>query len=143
MSVEEFGYKTKAPLLTLISCGDADSAVGTFPKEYHELFEKNGNKNIYFEVPGANHDNVAVAAGLYNFVQAAFGALNPEPACTEVEVINPNLKFVTKTKVVTKTDKITKTVKVTKTAKVTKTKTAVKTHTVKKTKKVVKTVTKN
>jgi len=147
MSVEEFGYENKAPFVTLIDVGTADKAVGTFPKEYHELFERNGNNNIYFEVPGADHNDTAVAAGLYNFVQTAFGALNPEPECTsvneeqeqnevdsnpEVELseeeeqeqgeeqgnVDPKNPYVV---YVTKTKVVTKTAKATKTVKVTKT----------------------
>jgi len=149
MSVEEFGYENKAPFVTLIDVGTADKAVGTFPKEYHELFERNGNNNIYFEVPGADHNDTAVAAGLYNFVQTAFGALNPEPECTSVneeqeqeqnEVdSNPEVELSEEEEqeqgeeqgnvdpknpyvvYVTKTKVVTKTAKATKTVKVTKT----------------------
>jgi len=63
------------PYVTLISCGTNDSMVGQFPKGYHDILERNHQESIYFEVPGADHDNDAVAAGFYNFVQTCFGAL--------------------------------------------------------------------
>lgn len=52
----------------MVMCGTADSVVGQFPKSYHELLAKNGVSNIWYEVPGANHDNNAVHSGLYNFL---------------------------------------------------------------------------
>jgi len=70
-------FRAEIPLIvTLISCGTNDSAVGQFPKGYQEILAKNNQDSIYMEVPGADHDDNAVAAGFYNFVQAAFGALN-------------------------------------------------------------------
>jgi len=65
-----------APIVTLISCGTSDSVVGQFPKSYHEILTRNNQEHIWFEVPGADHDGVAVSAGFYNFISAAFGALN-------------------------------------------------------------------
>ncbi|OUM56962.1 carbohydrate esterase family 1 protein [Piromyces sp. E2] len=64
------------PIVTLISCGTNDSVVSDFPKKYHEILTQNHQENIWFEVPGADHDPVAVTAGLYNFVQTLFGALD-------------------------------------------------------------------
>ena len=52
----------------MVMCGTADSVVGQFPKSYHELLAKNGVSHIWYEVPGANHDNNAVHSGLYNFL---------------------------------------------------------------------------
>ncbi|ORX42573.1 alpha/beta-hydrolase [Piromyces finnis] len=65
-----------APIVTLISCGTSDSVVGQFPKSYHEILTRNNQEHIWFEVPGADHDGTAVSAGFYNFISAAFGALN-------------------------------------------------------------------
>jgi len=71
---EEF-RSDNPPFVTLISCGTNDSAVGEFPKSYHEILTKNNQQHIWFEIPGADHDNNAISAGYYNFIQTAFGAL--------------------------------------------------------------------
>eukprot|EP00833_Pecoramyces_ruminatium_P011664 jgi/Orpsp1_1/1185696/evm.model.c7180000094868.1 len=65
-----------SPYVTLISCGTNDSVVGQFPKSYHEILTRNNQEHIWFEIQGADHDGVAVSAGYYNFISAAFGALN-------------------------------------------------------------------
>ena len=31
-----------------------------------ELLEKNGAQHIWYEIPGADHDNTAIQSGLYN-----------------------------------------------------------------------------
>jgi endo-1,4-beta-xylanase len=63
------------PYVTLIACGTNDSVVGTFPKSYHEILTRNNQPHVWFEVPGADHDNNAINAGYYNFCSAAFGVL--------------------------------------------------------------------
>ncbi len=61
------------PQVFILCCGTRDSVVGTFPRQYHELFEKNGTRHIWYEITGANHDNNAIKSGLYNlFKQIAF-----------------------------------------------------------------------
>nr|UOO00981.1 feruloyl esterase [Pecoramyces sp. F1] len=75
-TVNNFRSNSPAPIVTLISCGTNDSAVHQFPKEYHEVLTRNNQRHIWFEIPGADHDARAISAGLYNFVSAAFGALN-------------------------------------------------------------------
>eukprot|EP00833_Pecoramyces_ruminatium_P017054 jgi/Orpsp1_1/1191086/evm.model.d7180000083394.1 len=64
------------PFVTLISCGTNDNVVFEFPKSYHEILTRNNQEHIWFEVPGADHDTDAIAAGFYNFVSATFDALN-------------------------------------------------------------------
>lgn len=54
--------------LLLICAGDSDSVVGKFPLSYHQILEKNGSKHIWYEVPGADHDNTAIKSGIYNFL---------------------------------------------------------------------------
>jgi enterochelin esterase-like enzyme len=54
------------PEVFIICCGTRDSVVGTFPKSYHELLEKNGTDHIWYEITGADHDNNAIKSGLYN-----------------------------------------------------------------------------
>ncbi|ORX42703.1 alpha/beta-hydrolase [Piromyces finnis] len=65
-----------SPIVALINCGTSDSVVGQFPKSYHEILTRNNQEHIWFEVQGADHNGVAVSAGFYNFILAAFGALN-------------------------------------------------------------------
>lgn len=57
------------PETFMVCCGTRDSVVGTFPKEYHELMEKNGIDHIWFEVTGADHDNNAIRSGIYNLMK--------------------------------------------------------------------------
>ena len=64
------------PIVSLIDCGTNDSVVGKFPESYHEILTRNNQEHIYFEVPGADHDWNAISAGLYNFLQTTFGALD-------------------------------------------------------------------
>ncbi len=61
------GMQKEKPMM-MITCGDSDKTVGQFPKSYHELFEKAGIDHIWYEVPGADHDNTAIRSGLYNFL---------------------------------------------------------------------------
>ncbi len=62
------------PYLLMIGGGTNDSVVGTFPKQYHELFDKNGTTNIWMEVPGAGHDGGVGTPLFYNFFKAMFKA---------------------------------------------------------------------
>ena len=74
---QESEFRTDVPpFVTLVSCGTNDSVVGTFPKSYHEILTTNGQEHIWFEVPGADHDDKAIAAGLYNYLSTAFGVLD-------------------------------------------------------------------
>ncbi len=65
---DEMKFKDDAikPDKFIICCGTKDSVVGTYPKQYHELLEKNGSKHIWYEIPGADHDNNAIKSGLFN-----------------------------------------------------------------------------
>lgn len=67
---EEVEIKKKdfLPKLVMILCGTKDGVVGTFPKEYHELFDKNGIEHLWYEVPEADHDANAIKSGLFNFL---------------------------------------------------------------------------
>lgn len=56
------------PGLLMICCGTRDSVVGKFPKGYHEVMETNGVEHLWYEVPGADHDNTTIRSGIYNFV---------------------------------------------------------------------------
>ena len=61
------------PEVFIICCGTNDSVVGTYPRSYHELLEKNGSDHVWYEIQGADHDNNAIKSGLYNlFKQIAF-----------------------------------------------------------------------
>ena len=62
------------PDIFIICCGSKDSVVGTYPKSYHEILEKNGTGHIWYEINGADHDNNAINSGVYNlFKQIAYG----------------------------------------------------------------------
>ncbi len=56
------------PKLLMICCGTKDSVVGTFPASYHEIMERNEVDHLWYEVPGADHNDQAIRSGLYNFV---------------------------------------------------------------------------
>ena len=65
----KFAEGAVTPDKIIICCGTRDSVVGKFPMGYHNLFEKNGIKHIWYEVPNADHDMQAQYSGLYNFLQ--------------------------------------------------------------------------
>lgn len=71
---EEAKFKDgdELPFVFMITCGTKDSVVGQFPKAYHELFEKNGVAHTWWEVPNADHNDVAIRSGYYNFIQRIF-----------------------------------------------------------------------
>ena len=62
------------PYLIMLCSGTNDSVVGTFPKSYHNIMEKNEVNHIWYEINGANHDNRAIRSGLYNFFRYIFQA---------------------------------------------------------------------
>ncbi len=64
----------KLPYLLMIAGGTNDSVVGTFPKEYHQLFTTNGTTHIWTEVPGGGHDGSVGIPLFYNFFRAVFKA---------------------------------------------------------------------
>ena len=64
----------KLPYLLMIAGGTNDMVVGTFPKQYHELFTKNGTDHIWTEVPGGQHDGSVGIPLFYNFFRAVFQA---------------------------------------------------------------------
>ena len=69
----KFADGATIPNVFIVCCGTRDSVVGTFPKQYHELFEANGADHIWYEITGADHDNNAIKSGLFNlFKQIAF-----------------------------------------------------------------------
>ncbi len=71
---EEVVYDGYTPYLTLICSGDNDHTVGTFPKSYHELYEKNGVNHIWYEIKGSDHGDPAISSGIYNFCKYVFKA---------------------------------------------------------------------
>ena len=62
------------PYVLMIAAGTNDNVVGTFPKQYHNILTRNGQSHLYYEVPGAGHDNTSIASGLNNFIRAIFKA---------------------------------------------------------------------
>ena len=67
-----FDGKDYSPYLLMVCCGTNDGVVGTFPKSYHEIFDKNGTKHVWYEIQGADHDATAIKSGLYNFISNIF-----------------------------------------------------------------------
>lgn len=64
----------ETPYLIMVCCGTKDGVVGTFPKSYHNILEKNEVNHLWYEVPGADHDSNAIRSGLYNFISSIFKA---------------------------------------------------------------------
>ena len=62
-----FAEGTVLPEKIIINCGTRDSVVGKFPLGYHDLFTKNGIEHLWYEVPGADHDQTTQYSGMYNF----------------------------------------------------------------------------
>lgn len=67
-----FAGKEYEPTVFMVCCGTKDSVVGTFPKSYHNIFEKNGTTHTWYEITDADHDSVAIKSGFHNFLRAAF-----------------------------------------------------------------------
>lgn len=67
-----FDGKDYSPKLLLICCGTRDGTVGSFPKSYHQIMERNKTKHIWYEVPDADHDGNAVKSGFNNFIRYIF-----------------------------------------------------------------------
>lgn len=73
----KFADDATVPEAFIICCGSSDSVVGTYPKQYHEILEQNGSSHIWYEIPGADHDNTAIKSGLFNlFKQIAYDKVN-------------------------------------------------------------------
>ena len=64
----------QVPYLLMIAGGTSDNVVGTFPKEYHQIFDQNGVPNIWTEVPGGGHDGGVGTPLFYNFFKNVFKA---------------------------------------------------------------------
>ena len=56
------------PELLMICCGTRDGVVGKFPESYHNIMTTNKVEHLWYEVPGADHDNNAIKSGMYNFL---------------------------------------------------------------------------
>jgi len=74
LSEDEVKFKEgdELPHLLMVCCGSQDGTVGQFPKSYHEIFERNGVKHVWYEVPGADHNSQAIRSGLNNFLKTIF-----------------------------------------------------------------------
>ena len=62
------------PYILMIGGGTSDQVVGTFPKEYHQIFDQNGTTNIWEEFAGAGHDAGVGTPLFYNFFRYVFKA---------------------------------------------------------------------
>lgn len=74
LSEDELTFEGKdySPKVLLVCCGTNDGTVGTFPKSYHEIFEKNGTQHVWYEITGADHDSNAIRSGFNNFIRYIF-----------------------------------------------------------------------
>lgn len=63
-----FAEGAELPELLMVCCGTKDSVVGQFPASYHQILEQNGVEHLWYEVPGADHNDQAIRSGLYNFM---------------------------------------------------------------------------
>ena len=62
------------PYVLMIAGGTNDGMVGTYPKQYSDLFTEHGTENIFISVPGGGHDNKTVTPLMYNFIRCLFKA---------------------------------------------------------------------
>ncbi|MBQ8800352.1 MAG: esterase family protein [Lachnospiraceae bacterium] len=67
-----FAGKDFEPKVLMVCCGSKDGTVGQFPLGYHNIMERNGVAHTWYEVPEADHNAVAIRAGLNNFLRAIF-----------------------------------------------------------------------
>ncbi len=67
-----FAGKEYEPKVLMVCCGSKDGTVGQFPLGYHNIMERNGVAHTWYEVPDADHNAVAIRAGLNNFLRAIF-----------------------------------------------------------------------
>lgn len=71
---DELKFTDEMPYLVMVGAGDDDHTVGTFPKSYHELMDKNGVTHIWYEIPGSDHGDPAIESVTYNFCKYVFKA---------------------------------------------------------------------
>ena len=69
---DDVKFEDIMPRLFMVCAGDRDGTVGTFPKSYHELFDRNEVPHIWYEIPGSDHGNPAIQSGIYNFCKYVF-----------------------------------------------------------------------
>lgn len=64
----------KEPYLLMVAAADKDGVVGSFPEEYHKLFDRNKLEHVYYVVKDSDHGNPAIQSMTYNFVKNIFKA---------------------------------------------------------------------
>ena len=75
LTEDELSYTTEMPYLIMMGAGDSDGTVGSFPKTYHEIMERNGVTHIWYEIPGEDHNSdKAISSVTYNFCRYVFRA---------------------------------------------------------------------
>ncbi len=68
----ELVFDDVSPYFLMICCGDRDGTVGTFPKGYHQILDRNNTQHVWYEIPGADHDDNAIFSGIHNFAVTVF-----------------------------------------------------------------------
>lgn len=83
----ELVFTSEKPYLLMIGAGDKDGTVGQFPKSYHKILNTNLTQHIWYEIPGSDHADPAIASVTYNFAKNAFKATAaPKPVEIPKEV---------------------------------------------------------
>lgn len=74
MQESELRFKDGNPLpeFFMVCCGTQDSVVGQFPKSYHKILVTNNVDHIWFEVMGADHNDMAIRTGFCYFAMNIF-----------------------------------------------------------------------
>ncbi len=71
-SEDELVFESTSPYFLMVCSGDRDGTVGTFPKSYHEIMDKNLTTHVWYEIPGSDHGDPAISSGIYNFAITVF-----------------------------------------------------------------------
>ena len=69
---EELVFGDVSPYFLMICSGDRDGTVGSFPKSYHNILNKNKVEHVWYEIPGSDHGDPAISSGIYNFAITIF-----------------------------------------------------------------------
>ncbi len=69
---EELVFEGTSPYFLMVCSGDRDGTVGTFPKSYHEIMDRNLTEHVWYEIPGSDHGDPAISSGIYNFAVTVF-----------------------------------------------------------------------
>ena len=72
MTEEEMMFEENTPYLLLVSASNSDGVVGSSPRGYHNVMDKNGTNHLWHELSDTGHDHSSVKPHLYNFLRLVF-----------------------------------------------------------------------